>query len=165
MTTRTDLLPTVSPEAQTIKPSDLQQVGLRAEDMPEVLALSETLSNPTTTAIHAYGRDATARTSQYADKLLEEARTKDLEETGKRLNQVVVLARNVNPARLAASSKLPVIGGIVNAIRNRTDRAMATYRTTANQVDQMVTEVEATLDALTEDRHWIVAGTACGPID
>lgn len=29
---------------------------------------------------------------------------------------------------------------------------------------ESVTEVEARLDALTDDHHWIVAGTACGPI-
>jgi hypothetical protein len=29
---------------------------------------------------------------------------------------------------------------------------------------ESVTEVEARLDALTDDHHWVVAGTACGPI-
>lgn len=145
-----EALPAVQPAHQALAPAELQQVGLSPADMPEVLALSETLSNPTSTAIHAYGRDATARTSQYADRILEEARTKDLEDTGKRLNQVVTLARKVNPARLATSSKLPVIGGIINAIRDRTDRAVATYRTTASQVDLMVTEVQATQTGLKE---------------
>lgn len=150
MNATSELLPATRHPGQDLKPSELQQVGLTPDDMPEVLALSETLANPTSTDIHAYGRDATSRTSRYADKILEEARTKELEDTGKRLNQVVSLARKVNPSRLATSSRLPVIGGIINAIRDRTDRAVATYRTTASQVDLMVSEVESTQAGLKE---------------
>lgn len=127
---------------------DLQRVGLSNDDLQDVIALSEALANPSSSDVHAFGREATSRTSQYADKLLEEARTKDLEETGKRLNQVVEMARKVNPSRLAKSSTLPFIGALINAVRDRTDKALSTYRTAADQVESMVTEVESTQNGL-----------------
>lgn len=150
MSQSTSIAEISTPETLPLPASELTKLGLGQDDVPAVLELSAKLANPTSSTIHAYGRDATSRTSQYAERLLEESRTQELQETGKQLNNVVALARKVNPQRLALRSRLPVIGRLINAIRDRTDRAMATYRTTASQVDLMVREIDSTQAGLKE---------------
>lgn len=98
-------------------------------------------------AIHKLGTNSSARISQYSDNLLSQVKSEDLEGVGEKLQEVVLLARDVNVKGLITEnkwSKLPVIGSIIGKFIDGKDRILIKYDTLGGQIEKLVTEIGST---------------------
>jgi uncharacterized protein YaaN involved in tellurite resistance len=107
------------------------------------------LHDPLTIAI--FGRAVGQHTSEYADTLLEQVRNKDLEGAGKQLGEVVSIARGLNVAAFAdRRSKLPLIGPIIDRIKNGSLDVMSQFESSKTQIDRLIGDIETTRAGLAE---------------
>lgn len=99
-------------------------------------------------AIHKLGTNSSSRIAQYSDNLLSQVKSEDLEGVGEKLQEVVLLARDVNVNGLIVSdskwSKIPVIGSLINKFRDGKDRILIKYDTLGGQIEKLVTEIGTT---------------------
>lgn len=129
----------------------IEDAGLIQQDLQEVTALAARIdaSNPLTVA--EFGRDVAEHTSQYADSLLEQVRSADLEEAGAKLNQVVMAAKSLNLTALSDTrSRVPVIGKFIDRMKLTKDKFVGQFNTTREQVDTLMAEVQQTQKNLSE---------------
>lgn len=128
-----------------LTPVNLQGLGLQEADVAEVkeVALRIQPSNPTTVA--EFGRDVAEHTSSYADSLLDQVRSSDLDEAGEKLTQVVSIARSLNIGPLSDKrSRVPVIGPLIDKFRVRSVNFMGKFDTTREQIEALIAEVQTT---------------------
>lgn len=137
------LAPATAPAAALV-PANLKALGLSDADTPRVLELSAQLHNPSPNAVHAFGRDASKRTTEFADTMLDEVRNSDLEKTGQRLGEVVKLARQIDLKQVANRSTLPVIGPLVDRFRTTRADIMQSFTSTRTQIDQLIEDIDGT---------------------
>lgn len=98
-------------------------------------------------AIHKLGTNSSARISQYSDNLLTQVKSEDLEGVGDKLQEVVLLARDINVKGLITDnklSKIPLIGSLINKFRDGKDRILIKYDTLGGQIEKLVTEIGTT---------------------
>lgn len=122
----------------------MESIGLQKEDRPRVEELSALLANATPAKIHAFGREASKNTAVFADKMLDEVRNSDLQETGARLGKVVNLARNIDLKQIAVRSNIPVIGPLINRFRSTRGDIVQRFTSTREQIDQLVDDISKT---------------------
>ncbi|MFG8764991.1 toxic anion resistance protein [Pseudomonas aeruginosa] len=128
-----------------LTPVNLQGLGLQESDVAEVkeVALRIQPSNPTTVA--EFGRDVAEHTSRYADSLLDQVRSADLDEAGAKLTQVVSIARSLNIGPLADKrSRVPLVGPWIDKLRVRSVNFMGKFDTTREQIEALIGEVQTT---------------------
>ncbi|HGJ7738034.1 TPA: toxic anion resistance protein [Pseudomonas aeruginosa] len=128
-----------------LTPANLQGLGLQESDVAEVrdVALRIQPSNPTTVA--EFGRDVAEHTSRYADSLLDQVRSADLDEAGAKLTQVVSIARSLNIGPLSDKrSRVPLVGPWIDKLRVRSVNFMGKFDTTREQIEALIGEVQTT---------------------
>ena len=120
----------------------LKAVGLSQSDLPAITGLAAKIDSRNPISVAEFGRDVAEHTSRYADTLLEQVRSSDLDETGTKLNQVVLVAKSLNLSALSDSrSKIPVIGRFIDRMKLTKDKFVQQFNTTKEQVDSLLTEV------------------------
>lgn len=128
-----------------LTPVNLQGLGLQESDVAEVkeVALRIQPNNPTTVA--EFGRDVAEHTSRYADSLLDQVRSADLDEAGAKLTQVVSIARSLNIGPLSDKrSRVPLVGPWIDKLRVRSVNFMGKFDTTREQIESLIGEVQTT---------------------
>ncbi len=101
----------------------------------------------TSGAIHKLGTNSSSRIAQYSDNLLAQVKSEDLEGIGGKLQEVVILARDVNVKGLISDNKMsriPIIGSLINKFRDGKDRILIKYDTLGGQIEKLVTEIGTT---------------------
>lgn len=127
----------------------LKAVGLSQSDLPAITGLAAKIDSRNPISVAEFGRDVADHTSRYADTLLEQVRSSDLDETGTKLNQVVLAAKSLNLSALSDSrSKIPVIGRFIDRMKLTKDKFVQQFNTTKEQVDSLLTEVSKTQTGL-----------------
>lgn len=127
----------------------LKAVGLSQSDLPAITGLAAKIDSRNPISVAEFGRDVAEHTSRYADTLLEQVRSSDLDETGTKLNQVVLAAKSLNLSALSDSrSKIPVIGRFIDRMKLTKDKFVQQFNTTKEQVDSLLTEVSKTQTGL-----------------
>ena len=100
----------------TLDAETLKAVGLSQGDLPAIAGLAAKIDSRNPISVAEFGRDVAEHTSRYADTLLEQVRSSDLDETGTKLNQVVLAAKSLNLNALSDSrSRIPVIGRFIDS--------------------------------------------------
>lgn len=134
-------------DAATLKA--LKDVGLSQGDLPAITGLAAKIDSRNPISVAEFGRDVADHTSRYADTLLEQVRSSDLDETGTKLNQVVLAAKSLNLNALSDSrSRIPVIGRFIDRMKLTKDKFVQQFNTTKEQVDSLLTEVSKTQTGL-----------------
>jgi len=126
----------------SLTPANLKELGLQEADVSEINQVARRIqpNNPTTVA--EFGRDVAEHTSRYADSLLDQVRNNDLGEAGKKLSQVVVIARSLNIGPLSDKrSRIPVVGRLVDKFRLRATNFVGRFDTTREQIEGLIQEV------------------------
>lgn len=101
----------------------LKAVGLSQSDLPAITGLAAKIDSRNPISVAEFGRDVAEHTSRYADTLLEQVRSSDLDETGTKLNQVVLAAKSLNLSALSdRRSKIPVIGRFIDRMKLTKDK-------------------------------------------
>ena len=134
--------PVVLDEA-TVKSLDLQPA-----DMETVETLRATLAALPPTDLQGFGRDASLRTTQFSSQLLDQVRNKDLDEAGAKLGEVVRIARTLNLSNFAGRSRLPVIGPLIDRLRDARGELAQKFSTTNQQIDQLMRDLSRQQDDL-----------------
>ena len=95
------------------------------------------------------GRELAERSASYADAILAAARSTELEETGRELNEIVVAAQQFNVDSLDnPASRTPIVGPLLKKFSLTREKALARFDTVKGQVDKLVERVEQTADTL-----------------
>jgi len=138
----------------SIDVEQLKAVGVTQEDLPVITDLAAKIDSRNPISVAEFGRDVAEHTSRYADSLLEQVRSTDLEETGDKLNQVVLAAKSLNLHALSdARSKIPVIGKFIDRMKLSKEKFVGQFNTTKEQVDSLLAEVEKTQTGLSQRVH------------
>lgn len=123
--------------------AELQSLGLAEGDMPQVLALAETVDLDDSATLFAFGGEATEAAAQSADAILDQARASDLDESGKLLSKVLGAARSVNLQGLEKRSKVPLIGGLIDKLTLTKDKIVSEFSSARDQIDSLSGEIES----------------------
>ena len=131
----------------------LDDAGLRAlelqpADLDAVEALRAGLAAQPPTDLQGFGRDASLRTTQFSSQLLDQVRNKDLDEAGAKLGEVVRIARSLNLRQFAGRSKLPVIGPMIDRLRDARGELVQKFSNTNQQIDQLMRDLSRQQDDL-----------------
>ena len=152
--TQSDIVPVVNSAStelveQKFQAMDLKQIGLTEADFQEVLALRKELQNMSHGTVAEYGKNIASTTSSYTDELLNLVQNKDLDETGKKLNQVVQVAQQLNTSSLLNKSKSSgFFGGLISKFKGAKQSFDMHFNTTKEQIDALVTEIESSQTGL-----------------
>ena len=142
---------TNSPESveQKFQALDLKQIGLNESDFKEVLALRKELQDMSPTTVAEYGKNIASKTSSYTDELLHLVQNKDLDDTGKKLNQVVQVAQQLNGSSILNKSKSSgFLGSILSKFKGAKQSFDMHFNSTKEQIDSLVKEIETSQSGL-----------------
>ena len=116
-----------------------------AEAAPEIVQqLVDKLDAGTMASIHDFGRDLGQRAAEQTDSLLEQAKSRDLDEMGGRLSEIVTVAKSLNLGALSDQrSKVPLIGGWIDKIKLKGGAIMVRFQSVRSQVDDLVDQVQS----------------------
>lgn len=97
-------------------------------------------------AIAKLGSNAGERVVNFSEKLLQQVKCNDVEGMGEKLNEVVVLAKGVDVNGLikTGSSKIPIIGGLIDRFKVGKEQILGKYDTLSKQIEKLVTDVKST---------------------
>ena len=110
----------------------------------KVEELIDQLQSGSLEAIHSFGREVGASTREFADTLLEQVRPKDLDVIGSRLSEIVVAAKTLNLGALSENrSRIPLIGGLIDKVKLKTDAIVVKFQGVRTQVDSLLGEVQS----------------------
>lgn len=143
-------------EASTLLPAALDQrtlegLGVNAQDMARIREVAQKLDPNVVQTVSEFGRDIGGAKVD-ADDLLGSVTTGDLDEAGKKLSQVVHIARSINlKGASSLRSQVPVIGPLIDRFSLSTSKLRGQFESASVQIDTLVTEVEKTQNNLS--RH------------
>ena len=127
----------------------LAELGLKSNDLPQIREIADRINAKDPMTVSEFGRDVAEHASRYADELLAEVRNRDLDEAGKKLSQVVNIARSLNMNALSdRRSKLPLVGPLIDKLKLSTGNFMGQFETTKEQIERLVAEVDQTQTGL-----------------
>lgn len=137
------------PATTSLAVERLHNAGLSEDDIPAVMALAATIDPADRSSLQQFGRTATERNGDLADQLLEQAKSKDLEQSGKMLAEVVSVAQSVNLNALSGRrSSLPVIGPLIDRFRTGRNKFVQQFSSTREQIDTLMSEISVTQQGL-----------------
>lgn len=128
---------------------DLQSLGLNSDDFSEVVAASKELSDLDQHSVAEYGKNIAQKTSSYTDDLLHLVQNKDLDETGKKLNQVVSAAKQLNTQHLLAEKpKKSLLSSLFGKVKDAKQNFQSQFQSTKEHIEQLVKEIEQSQQGL-----------------
>jgi uncharacterized protein YaaN involved in tellurite resistance len=135
--------------AQTLLPvalneQTLKELGLTTADTGSILEAAKGLQDITPGNLHTYGRAATGKTTALSTQLLDKVRNADLDSSGEKLGEVVRIARSLNLDSFGERSKLPLIGPLIDKMKQTKGELVQKYSSTNKQIDQLMVDVGKT---------------------
>ncbi|HIF4726419.1 TPA: toxic anion resistance protein [Citrobacter freundii] len=143
MTTSTDL----SLDISTIQFDQQKAFGITEANRDEILQAASTIRLGDAMSVHNFGRPKAGDTN-YLDTLLEDVKIIDQGQSGKKLNEVVELTRQISesvqpsPFQLAVS-KVPVVGPIISRLTIMQRRALSRFDSVKGQIDILTNGIES----------------------
>lgn len=118
-------------------------------DEAEVAALVATIDVRSPLSVASFGQDIGTAVSSYADDLLSQARSGDLDDIGVKLTEIVVAAQSFDLSSFDSRwSRIPVVGGLVRHFVLTKEKAVARFVSLEDQVEKLVANIEGTLGRL-----------------
>lgn len=138
---------TVTP--MVLSPAELEGFGLSESDLAEVEQVARRIQSDNPASVSEFGRDVADHTSGYADTMLGQLHSSDLDEAGSKLAQVLNIARGLNAGSFVVErSRLPIIGPLIDKVRLKAAGVKSRFETAREQIDGLISEVEVTQDNL-----------------
>lgn len=129
----------------TITADELQALGLKEQDIPEIQAVAERIQSDNPLTVAEFGRAVADHTSNYADGLLDQVRNRDLDDAGAKLTQVLTVAQGINvSALLDTRSRVPLLGPLIDRLNLKRRQVLGEFDTTREQIEKLVAEVNLT---------------------
>jgi uncharacterized protein YaaN involved in tellurite resistance len=112
-------------------------------------SLAETIDVKSPLQVAGFGQEIGKTTSNYADQLLSQARTGDLDDMGGKLTEIVVAAQSFDLTSFDSKwARAPIVGGLVRNFVLTKEKAVARFVSLEGQVDKLVDNIEGTLARL-----------------
>lgn len=128
---------------------NLAEIGLKGEDLKQVIAVYRDSSNLDTMGLAVFGKNLGSTSNQYTDELLSLVKNKDLDETGLKLTKVVEIAQSVNASNLLSKPQ-GVVGKVLSFVFGIKQGWDAKFDSTKDRIDSLISEVESTQSNLTK---------------
>lgn len=127
----------------------LSELGLDELDFDAVLAAKAELTEIDQHRVAEYGKQIANDTANYTDELLNLVQAKDLDETGKKLNEVVSVAQQLNKDHLLnQQAEKGFLGRVFNKLKGVKQSAEVHFSTTKAQIERLVNEIELSQQGL-----------------
>lgn len=139
---------------------DLGALGLSEADLPQIHQLADSLQERSADSVFSFGQQVAEHTAQYTDSFLKDARNQDLDAAGKKLGEVVQLARSTRVRALESPlRRVPVVGPVMSSVLQpvilRFSRVQARFESTEKQMRSLMTDVSLIRERLAEqNRHY-----------
>jgi uncharacterized protein YaaN involved in tellurite resistance len=118
-------------------------------DPAEVAALADSIDVRSPLAVAGFGKEIGRTTSSYADQLLTQARSGDLDDLGTKLTEIVVAAQSFDLSAFDSKwARAPIVGGLVRHFVLTKEKAVARFVSLEDQVEKLVASIEGTLKRL-----------------
>ena len=117
-------------------------------DPGEVAKIVDAIDVNDRAAISVYGDRAQQSVTDYADKILGQVRNKDLGNTGQLLTDIILKAKNLDPASLKEGGFL---SNLFSSFKARLERFKEQYEDVASQIDRIGLELDRHKDTLRRD--------------
>ena len=139
MTTPSDI--SITTPASGIDHALLTQLGLEQSDVVRIQEVSESLKPLAPAELHQFGKDVSTKTADFSSKLLDHVRNRDLDTTGEQLTDVVRIARTLNFEQLGSRSKIPLLGGLIDRMRDVKGELVQKFSSTNQQIEQLMRDI------------------------
>ena len=97
-----------------------------------------------------YGSHAQENVAKFADEVLSYVKTSSTGVVGDKLVSIVSIAKELNISDLnGTTSKIPLIGGLIDSFNRRRDKFVSKFNTLSDQIDKVVVELDTTAANLT----------------
>src|SRR5262245_42648462 len=123
---------TSAPAEPTLLPAVVADPG-------EVARIADAIDVTDRAAISVYGDRAQQSVTEYADKILSQVRNKDLGNTGQLLTDIILKAKNLDPASLKEGGFL---SNLFSSFKARLERFKEQYEDVASQIDRVGLELD-----------------------
>ena len=128
---------------------DLAALGLSAADYAEVYAAAQQLQAIDPSVVAEYGKDIAQQTSVYTDDLLKLVQSKDLQDTGVKLTELLSAAQQLNHQQLLSEErKSGFLGVILAKFKGAKQSFQLQYNSAKAQIDQLLEEIEVAQNGL-----------------
>ena len=114
----------------------------------EVAQIETTIDIKDRAGISVYGDNAQQAVSDFADKILSEVRNKDMGQAGQLLTDILLKAKNLDPASLKEKGFL---GGLFGSAQARLERFKEEFQDVAGQIDRIGLQLDQHKDTLRRD--------------
>ena len=92
-----------------------------------------------------YGAHAQENVAKFADEVLAYVKTSSTGQVGDKLVSIVSIAKELNISDLnGTTSKIPLIGGLIDSFNRRRDKFVSKFNTLSEQIDKVVVELDTT---------------------
>ncbi|MFS1461352.1 toxic anion resistance protein [Vibrio lentus] len=146
------LIPNLSNRVQTIVDDykrDLSEADMNPQEVfDRVVSQLNQVDIYSSRGIANLGQESAEKISQYSDSMLSQVRTKDLEEMGENLNQVVGLAKGVDLSGLIGKDSF--FGKIISKFRQTKESILAQFNSVSTQLDRVIKEINTQQNRLQE---------------
>ncbi|UTZ21479.1 toxic anion resistance protein [Vibrio campbellii] len=146
------LIPNLSNRVQTIVDDykrDLSEANMNPQEVfDRVVSQLNQVDIYSSRGIANLGQESAEKISQYSDSMLSQVRTKDLEEMGENLNQVVGLAKGVDLSGLIGKDSF--FGKIISKFRQTKESILAQFNSVSTQLDRVIKEIDTQQSRLQE---------------
>lgn len=144
-----------SNQVATLEDLDLKALGLTVEDHEKILNACKELNEFSQTKVSFFGQGLAQHSQKHTDELLAQVQNKDLEETGKKIDAVLKTAKTINTNNLLVQPKKSFLqkgflGQIFGKIGNVKENFLSEFKTTKEQVETLLGEVEKSQSGLSD---------------
>lgn len=115
---------------EAFKNLDLKSIGLSQIDFDKVLEAKSEIAVVNNSTISEYGKNISTKTATYTDDLLDFVKNKDLDVTGKKLNEVISVAQQINSKNLLAENKKGILSFIYSKLKGAKQSIHEQFSTT-----------------------------------
>ena len=118
-------------------------------DVRQVEELAKSIDIYSLASISDFGSEVADRSMGHSEDLLKSARLSDLDDTGEKLNEIVLVAREFNLDAIEDQlSRKPVLGGLFKRFAMTREKAMAQFDSVKDQIDKLVVSIDSTAGLL-----------------
>ncbi len=136
-------------QQQSFSELNLTEIGLNADDFVAVMDIHKELDEINQNRVAEYGKNIAVKTSTYTDELLGLVKNSELEDTGKKLNEVVQTAQQINQSNLLHPGKNSgFFASLFNKVRGAKQSFDQQFDNTKQHLDRLVGEIETTQTGL-----------------
>ena len=147
-----DMIPNLSNRVQTVVDNnkrDLNEANMNPQEVfDRIVSQLNQVDIYSSRGIANLGQESAEKISQYSDSMLSQVRTKDLEEMGENLNQVIGLAKGVDLTGLVGKDSF--FGKIISKFKQTKETILTQFNSVSTQLDRVIKEIDTQQKRLQE---------------